>query len=802
MKFTLSWLKDHLETEASLEDLTETLTRVGLEIEEVEDFAKTMAAFKVAEVLEASPHPNADRLRVCRVKTVDGEVQVVCGAPNARTGMKGVFAPSGTYIQAIDLLLKPSKIRGVESNGMLVSEREMGLSDEHDGIIDLPEDTPVGTSLADALDLNDPMIEIAITPNRPDCLGVYGVARDLAAASKGTLKVRRVEAVEGTYDSSIDIGLKFSPDTKDACPVFAGRMVKGVKNGPSPDWLQRRLRAIGLRPINALVDITNYISYDQGRPLHVYDADKVKGQIHARLGEKGEALLALDAKTYDVDETMCVIADDSGVIGLGGVMGGDSTGSTEETVNVFIESAYFDPMRTASTGRKLGLNSDARYRFERGVDPAFVVDGLELATKMVLELCGGEPSKRIVAGEEPVPDKTLTFDPTLVRRLTGLDLDEADISRILNDLGFETEGASPAITVKVPSWRPDIDGTADLVEEVVRIHGLDNVASTPLPRAVPVTRPVLTVGQNRLRRAKRALAGRGLREAVTWSFVPRAHADLFGAGNTVAQLTVSNPISSDLDTMRPSVLPGLIAAVGRNLDRGFKDIALFEAGPQYAGDAPEDQVTAVAGVRYADAPRTWHREGHAVDVFDVKADALAALEAAGAPVPSLQTTTDAPSWYHPGRSGVLRLGPKAVMARFGEIHPAVLDELDVKGPVLAFEVFPGVIPMPKAQGTASRPPLDASNLLPVERDFAFVVDEGVTAEQLVRAAKGAEKKLITAVDLFDVYEGKGIEDGKKSLAIQVTLQPQEKTLTDEEIDAVSQKVIAQVIKATGGVLRQ
>ncbi|MGF1453849.1 MAG: phenylalanine--tRNA ligase subunit beta [Alphaproteobacteria bacterium] len=799
MKFTLSWLKDHLETQAPLEDITETLTRIGLEIEDVDNAAERLAPFKVAEVVEAKKHPDADKLRVCRVRTAEGEVQVVCGAPNARTGMKAVFAPSGTYIPGTDLTLKPTKIRGVESNGMLVSEREMGLSDEHDGIIDLPESAEVGTPMAEAMGLNDPVIEIAITPNRPDCLGVRGVARDLAAAGLGTLKSDPLRSVEGRFPCPVPIALQFAPGTQDACPVFAGRVVRGVKNGPSPDWMQRRLTAIGLRPINALVDITNYISYDRGRPLHVYDSAKVTGTIHARLGAAGESLRALDGKDYTVDDTMCVIADDTGVLGLGGVMGGEASGSPEDTTEVLIESAYFDPTRTAETGRKTGILSDARYRFERGIDPAFVTDGLELATRMVIDLCGGEASDVIVVGEEPDPEVTISFEPGQVKRLTGLDLSADRIKEILERLGFLIDG-DDVLSVTVPSWRPDVHGQADLVEEVMRIHGFEHVPATPLPRPHAVARPVLTPLQDRMRLAKRAIAARGLMEAVTWSFVDEAAAALF-RGEGEAPITLANPIASDLDTMRPSVLPGLLHAVRRNTDRGFAAVNLFEAGPQFAGEGPEDQTLALTGVRRGGALRAWRDGGSDADCFTAKADALAALAAAGAPLDSLQVTDKAPRWYHPGRAGTIQLGPKAQLAHFGELHPRVLDAMDVKGPVVAFEVFPARLPAPKAKATKTRPRLDASNLLPVTRDFAFVVKAETAADALVRAAKGAEKKLITDVRVFDLYAGKGIEEGHKSLAIEVTLQPRDKTLTDEEIDAVSDKVVAQVAKATGGTLR-
>ncbi len=802
MKFTLNWLKDHLETDVNLEEIASKLTMIGLEVEEIDNPAEKYAAFKTARVIEAKPHPDADKLRLCRVETPEGEVQVVCGAPNARTGMIGVFAPSGSYIPGTGMTLKPTKIRGVESNGMLVSEREMELSDEHDGIIELPEDTPLGVPFAEVMGLDDPVIEIAITPNRPDALGVYGIARDLAAAGLGKLKDGAVDPVAGHGKSPIGVSLKFDKENAAACSQFIGRYVKGVTNGPSPGWLQKRLRAIGLRPISALVDITNYVSYDRGRPLHVFDADKLKGDIHVRLAEKGEKMLALDEAEYELDETICVIADDSGPVGIGGVIGGLNTGCTEETTNVFLEVAYFDPLRIARTGRALGIQSDARYRFERGVDPAYLPQAAELATRLILDLCGGDASKTVVAGDGPHWQKTIEFDHTRVERLTGLKLEEQRIVEILAALGFGVAGfGDEKLMVEVPSWRPDVEGPADLVEEVVRIHGLEHVQPAPLPRHVAVATPILTENQNRMRLAKRALAARGLDEAVTWSFIAEEHARAFGAANNIAQLTVENPMSPELDTMRPSILPGLILAAGRNMDRGFDEVALFEAGPQYAGDAPEDQSLAISGIRRSPGARHWASAARGVDAFDAKADALAVLAAVGAPLESVQVTSDAPAWYHPGRSGVLRLGPKNALATFGEVHPRILDMLDVKGPMVAFEVIPTNVPEPKKKGTKARSPLNASDLPAVIRDFAFVVDVNVTAEQVLRAARGADKKLITAAVLFDVYEGKGIEPGKKSLAIEVTLQPFDKTLTDDEIEAVAQKVIAQVSKATGGTLR-
>ena len=590
--------------------------------------------------------------------------------------------------------------------------------------------------------------------------------------------------------------------TRDACPVFAGRLVRGVKNGPSPKWLQEKLRAIGLRPISALVDVTNYLSYDRARPFHVYDADKLKGVIHARLGEKGERFLALDGKEYEADETMTVIADDNGVLGFGGIIGGEDTGCSDETQNVFIECAYFDPLRTARTGRKTGLNTDARYRFERGVDPEFIVPGLEMATRLVLDMCGGEPSEIELAGAIPQTDKTVLFPPSEVKRLTGIDVEPQEAERILKALGFEVAKSDPW-QVRVPSWRPDIEGKADLVEEVARIVGFDHLPTATLPLTAAVETPKLTVSQERRRLARRALAARGMDEAVTWSFTDKKYAALFCDGENWLKaqgLILANPISSDLGAMRPSILPNLVAAIQRNADRGRDGIALFEVAPVYASDRPEGHLNAAAGVRGPGHARHWQGASAPLDVFAAKADALAALEAAGAPVASLQTTADAPDWYHPGKSGVLRLGPNE-LAHFGEVHPRVLKEMDVDGPVCAFEAFLDRIPEGKKKPTKTRPALEAFELLPLSRDFAFVVDENVAAETLLKAVRGAEKKLIADVSLFDVYQGKGVPDGKKSLAVEVTLQPREKTLTDEEIEQVSARIVAQVEKATGGALR-
>ena len=798
MKFTLKWLKDHLETEASLEEILARLPMIGLEVEAVEDRAAALAPFTVAYVKEARQHPNADRLRVCIVDTGQEEVQVVCGAPNARTGMKGVFAPAGSYIPGTDMVLKPGKIRGEASNGMLVSEREMGLSDEHEGIIEVPAEAAVGASFAAILGLDDPVIDVAITPNRGDCLAVRGIARDLAAAGLGRLKPFDAAPLPGSFESPMAWRRDLPADKQDACPYVAGRLFRNVRNGASPAWMQRRLRAIGLRPISALVDITNYVTYDLNRPLHVFDADKVEGDPTMRLARQGEEILALDGNGYRLDPEMVVIADKNGPEGIGGVMGGELSGCTEATTTVFLEVALFDPVRVATTGRKLGILSDARYRFERGLDPQSAVWGAEVAARLILEICGGEASEVVTAGTLPETAREIAFRPARVAALGGLDVPVAEQTRILGDLGFAVRGDGATLQVAVPSWRNDVEGEACLVEEVLRIHGFDALPQVVLPRDSDLPLPALTPAQRRVSHARLALARRGLDEAVTFSFVSSQQAALFGGAPESLRLV--NPISADLDVMRPSVLPGLVAAAARNADRTLADAALFEVGPQYADDTPAGQALVAAGLRAgAAAPRHWAVPARGVDAFDAKGDALAVLAACGAPVDKLQVTADAPGWYHPGRSGSLRLGPK-VLAHFGELHPRVLKALELRGPAAACEVFMAEIPLPKAAAKL-RPAVEISPFQPVTRDFAFVVDAEVPAEKLLRAAKGADKTLIAGVDLFDVYAGKGIDPGKKSLAIAVTLQPRDHTLTEAEIEAAAEKIVAQVGKATGGVLR-
>ncbi len=801
MKFTLAWLKEHLDTDHPLGAITEKLTMIGLEVERIEDKAKLLAPFVIARVVEAKQHPNADRLRVCMVDTGSGDpIQVVCGAPNARTGMKGVFVPPGAFIPGKAMTLQVGTIRGVESRGMLVSEFELQLSDNHEGIIALPDDAPVGANYAQWAGLDDPMIEINLTPNRADCTGVNGIARDLAAAGMGTFRDRPVKPVSGEFPCPVNVTI----EAPEFCPAFGLRLVRGVRNGPSPAWLQKRLTAIGLRPINTLVDITNFITYDRGRPLHVFDAAKVRGDLTVRRAHASETLLALDGKTYTLDETICVIADADGVESLSGIMGGEKTGCSAATTDVLVESALWNPINISQTGRQLGINSDARYRFERGVDPAFMRPGLELATQMVLDLCGGTPSEVTVAGSAETPERVIGFPLSEIKRLAGVAVPLPDVRRVLDCLGFAVAGEGERLKVTVPSWRPDVQNKADLVEEVIRIFGVDRVLSTPFDRGEAPRKPVLTPIQLRTRKAKRALAARNLVEAVTWSFIAKAQAELFGGGQP--ELALANPIAADLSDMRPSLIPGLVAAAQRNADRGFPDTALFEVGQIFKGDRPEDQFTAAAGVRRALAKpsgvgRHWTKRDGVVDAFDAKADALAVLAVAGAPAQALQVVPGGPSWFHPGRAGTIQIGPQNVLGHFGELHPRALEALDAEGPLVAFEVILERIPEPKAKATRAKPALELSPFQPVERDFAFVVERTVKAADIARAATSVDRKLISGVTVFDVYEGAGIDPGKKSIAIAVTIQPRERTMTDAEIEALAAKIVAEVGKRTGGVLR-
>ncbi|MCF6272042.1 MAG: phenylalanine--tRNA ligase subunit beta [Rhodobacteraceae bacterium] len=804
MKFTLSWLKTHLDTEATLDEITYALTDLGLEVEGVENPADTLGAFRLCRVIEAVQHPNADRLQLCRVETYpngpDGrteEVQVVCGAPNARTGLVGVFAPVGAYVPGIDLTLKAGKIRDVESLGMLCSERELMISDEHDGIIDLPADAPLGARFIDYLDRNDPVIDIAITPNRPDALGVRGIARDLAARGLGKLKPAPVAKIEGNFPCPIAVSI--DQDALKDAPVFTGRLIKGVKNTPSPQWLQDRLRAIGLRPISTLVDITNFFTYDLNRPLHVFDADKVSGGLRVQYAAGGEAMMALDDNEYTLNAGMMVISDDNGPQSIAGIMGGAASGCSSDTVNVFVESAYWDPIAIAMTGRKLKINSDARYRFERGIDPAFTPEGLDLATAMILELCGGEPSEMVMAGEVPDTSRAYKLNPSRVVSLVGMEISESEQIRILTDLGFEVKD----LMVHVPSWRPDVHGEADLVEEIARVASLTKLVGKPLSRpGVGVMKPVLTPSQKRLMTLRRALA-LGLNECVTYSFIDQKSAALFGGGSDAVRL--SNPISSEMSHMRPDILPSLLQAAARNQARGEADMALFEIGQGFNGPEPEDQRTIACGIRVGStAPRNAFGTRRNVDIYDAKGDAEAALAAIGAPVGNLMVLRNAPEWFHPGRSAVLSLGPKNPLAIFGELHPKVLKQMGVKGAVVGFTIFPENVPLKKAK-SKTRPALGGSDLQAVERDFAFVVDATLEVEKLVKAAKGGDKKLIEAVNVFDIFSGAKAEAqmgaGKKSVAITVRIQPKAATLTDKEIEAISAKIVASVAKQTGGELR-
>ncbi|WP_441278915.1 phenylalanine--tRNA ligase subunit beta [Tardiphaga sp. 172_B4_N1_3] len=800
MKFSLSWLKDHLETDESLETLTDKLTMIGLEVEHIDGKAKLLKPFTIAEIVTAVQHPNADRLRVCTVNAGDDKLlQIVCGAPNARAGLKTVLARPGTFIPGKDFTIGLGNIRGVESQGMLCSAGELGLPDVIDGIIELPADAPVGAIYADWAKLGDPVIEINLTPNRQDCTGVSGIARDLAAADMGVFKNPGIKPIKGEFPCPVKVTVE---DAK-LCPGFALRLVRGVKNGPSPEWLQKKLTSIGLRPINALVDITNFLTFDRARPLHVFDASKVKGDIVVRRARDGETLLALDGKTYTLDSKACVIADDNGVESLAGIMGGEASGCSEDTTDVLIESALWNEINIAQTGRRLGINSDARYRFERGVDPVFMVPGLELATKLVMELCGGAPSESIVVGKPYGDDRIIDFPIAEVKRLAAIDVPFPEMRRILTHLGFMVAGSGPVVKVAVPSWRSDVTGKADIVEEVMRIFGVDKVPMTPFPRGDAPRKPVLTQIQQRTRRAKRGLAARGLVEAVTWSFISKPHAEVFGGG--APELALANPIASDLSDMRPSLLPGLIAAAQANAHRGSSDLALFEVGQIFRGDRPQDQFMAASGVRRglaSSAGNGRHWSGaSAANALDAKADAFAVLAAAGAPMQALQIVAGGADWLHPGRSGTIQIGPQNVLGHFGELHPRTLEALGADGPLMAFEVILDRIPDAKQKATRAKPTLELSAFQPVSRDFAFIVDRKVRSGDIVRAAAGVDKKLVTDVTVFDVYEGKGIDDDKKSVAIAVTIQPREKTLTDQEIDAVAAKIVAEVTKKTGGTLR-
>lgn len=797
MKFTLSWLKHHLDTDASVDEITEALTDLGLEVEGVEDPAKMLAGFALGYVKTAEKHPDADKLNICQVETKDGLTQIICGAPNARAGITVVVASPGSYVPGLDITIGVGKIRGVESYGMMCSERELELSEEHDGIIELPSGN-VGQTFADWLADHDPakvdpVIEIAITPNRPDALGVRGIARDLAARGLGKLKPLAVDPVPESFTA--DLNVSIADDTLDGCPVFYGRLIKGIKNGPSPAWLQQQLRAIGLRPISFLVDVTNWFTYDLNRPLHVFDADKVAGDLRVHRAAGGEEIVALDDKTYTLQAGQMVISDDTGPESIAGVMGGAATGCSEETVNVFVESAYWDPVQIAYTGRALKINSDARYRFERGIDPQFTREGLEHAVRMIVDHAGGEASKLVSAGAVPDTARAYKLDAKRVISLVGMDIPESTQRQTLTALGFKLDGNMAA----VPSWRPDVQGEADLVEEVARIASLTKLQGKPMPRMTTgVPAPILTDGQLRQRSARRTAAMLGYNECVTYSFVDREAATLFGGGDDATML--ENPISSEMSHMRPDLLPGLLRAAARNQARGFMDMALFEVGAAFHGGEPGEQHTLISGVLIGrTGPKDVHGTSRPVDVYDAKADVEAVLAAIGAPA-KVQILRGAADWWHPGRHGKICLGPKKVLAVFGELHPKVLRTMDIKGAAVGFTIWLDEIPTPKNK-SATRPALVATDLQAVERDFAFVVDADVEALTLVNAAAGADKALIADVRVFDEFIGGALGEGKKSLAVTVRLQPTDKTLKDTDIEAVSARIVEKVTNATGGTLR-
>ncbi|MGI3169396.1 phenylalanine--tRNA ligase subunit beta [Pseudooceanicola sp. C21-150M6] len=798
MKFTLSWLKEHLDTEASVEEIAETLTDLGLEVEGVENPADKLKGFTIAKINSAEQHPDADKLRVCMVQTDEGEKQIVCGAPNAREGITVVLAKPGMYIPGLDITISVGKIRGVESHGMMASERELELSDEHDGIIELPSGQ-VGEEFAHWLAVNrpavvDPVIEIAITPNRPDALGVRGVARDLAARGLGVLKPLPDVSLEVT-GGACPVSVEIDESAKDGCHVFAGRLIKGVKNGPSPAWLQQKLRAIGLRPISALVDVTNLFTHDLNRPLHVFDAGKVSGGLKVHRAVGGEAFTGLDEKDYVIPEGALVISDANGVESVGGIMGGLSTGCQTDTVDVFVEAAFWDFVSIAHAGRALKINSDARYRNERGIDPGFNMEGLDRACALIVELCGGEVSETVVAGEVPDVSRAYKLDTARCSSLVGMEIAADEQRATLERLGFVMEGDM----AHVPSWRPDVLGEADLVEEVARIASLTKLQAVPMARVQPgVPKPILTPMQKREQVARRTAAALGYNECVTYSFIDRASAELFGGGTEATM--VANPISQEMSHMRPSLLPGLLQAAARNQARGMGDMALFEIGATWHGGEPEDQGWAVAGILVGrTGPKDVHGAARAVDLFDAKADAEAVLAAVGAPA-KVQILRTGEGWWHPGRHGVICLGPKKVLGVFGELHPKVLREMDVKGPVVGFTIWPGEVPLPRAAG-ASKGALVLNDLQSVERDFAFVVDAEVEALTLVNAAAGADKAMIEDVRVFDEFIGGALGEGKKSIAVTVRIQPQGQTLKEAEIEAIAGKIVEKVSKATGGVLR-
>ena len=788
MKFSLSWLKGHLDTDADIHGVADALNRIGLEVEGIENPAEKLTGFRIAKVLTAERHPQADKLQVLTVDAGDGAVQVVCGAPNARAGLVGVFGLEGAVVPANGMVLKKTAIRGVDSNGMMCSTRELELGDDHDGIIELPADAPVGTSFADYAQMDDPIIDVAITPNRQDCMGVRGIARDLAAAGLGTLKPLSIPQIEGNFACPTEIRI----DDTDGCPAFFGRVIRGVKNGDSPAWMQARLKSAGQRPISALVDITNYVMLDHGRPSHAYDLAKLTGSVSARRATDGETVTALNGKDYSLTTDMTVIADDAGVHDIAGIMGGEHSGCSDMTADMLLEVAYFTPERIAKTGQALALTSDARSRFERGVDPAFLDDAVAVLTGLILDICGGEASHIVRAGTPPLAQKTLAYDTGLCARLGGVDVPADQQKAILTALGF---AVSADWQVTVPTWRRDVDGPADLVEEVVRIIGLDNVPSTPLPRAEGVARPTATPAQKMERRVRRTAAARGLNEAINWSFLPEKEAAAFGGG----AWTLANPISEDMKVMRPSLLPGLLSATRRNFDRGAETVRLFELGRRYLAEGERPTLGLILGGERTE--RGWaNGKSRAFDAYDAKAEVIALLAAAGAPVDNLQVMGEAGAHFHPGQSATLRLGPKTVIASFGALHPGIAKAFDLDGTVMAAEIYLDAIPAKRGGGGFMRPAFTPPALQAVKRDFAFLVPTELAAGDLVRTLKGADKDNITALRLFDQFMGTGVPEGQKSLAVEVTLQPSEKSYGEEDLKAIAERVVAAAGKL-GAVLR-
>ncbi|MBU6319378.1 MAG: phenylalanine--tRNA ligase subunit beta [Alphaproteobacteria bacterium] len=846
MKFTLSWLNDYLESGADLAAIVDAMTLAGLEVEDIHDPREALSAFSVARIIDARPHPNADKLQVCQVETKDGTKEIVCGALNARAGLITAYAPIGAFVPGLGVTLAARPVRGVVSNGMLCSGGELGTAEDpfglrssredawmpraaalgvtpdaarlDGGILELPDNFQVGAPLAEALGETDPVIDFEVTPNRPDWLGVMGIARDLAAKGVGRFSPRAVSPVTGQFPCPINVVL----EAPDACPIFAGRLIRGVRNGPSPDWLQKRLKSIGLNPKNLLVDVTNYISFDRARPLHVYDASKLRGDIIVRTARstkdaevgatEPDILDGLDGVRREAPASACVISDNGGrrCIGLGGVMGGNETSSQLDTTDVFIESAWFDPLTIARAGRQTGILSDARFRFERGVDPNSCLEGLELATRLILENAGGEPSEVVVAGAPPKVDRTIVFKVRDMERLTGVAMKPKRMEEILKGLGFRPEAPAKSWRsgdgewrIQVPSFRPDIEGSADIVEELIRIEGFDSLPTDSLPPPARAAQIVVTPMQNRIRITRRVLAARGFLETVTWSFMDSAKAALCLTDGRVIEdrLLIENPIASELCYMRPSMLPNLIEAAQKNLDRGARTVRFFEAGPVYEGDRPEEQKTRLAAIAAGTAERHWSSRSSSYDAFAAKADLFATLEALDQPADRFQIGPPAGPLWHPGRAATVRLGPKTVIGSFGEIHPAILRTLRAEGPMIAFEIALDNLPAAKAKPSKTRPLLERRHLTPIRRDFAFVALERVTAGEIVRAAMKADPKLVAAVSVFDIFRGPSLGENRKSVAIEVTIQPKSEALKDEQIDAICKSVVQSVEKATGATLR-